>query len=117
MSPEQDQAAQGALRQAIARLQPRAQKVGDAFATTTDELKRTQLRSLVDDYRETLSDLQEALDDWSYEGPEAAAPSFPSAPAVAAPTAITPASAPSSGLIGLLKSLPLLGAILRMLGL
>src|SRR5690606_25817934 len=41
MSPQQNEAAQNAVRQAIARLQPRAQLVEQAFAGTSDELKRT----------------------------------------------------------------------------
>ena len=116
MSPEQNEAALHAIRQAIARLQPRAQRVNEAFGQATDELKKVQLRSLVDDYRETLSDMQEALDDWDYTSPAAAA--------AAAVTSASPVSvpsvavrAPSTGIMGILKSLPVIGPLLRMLGL
>jgi hypothetical protein len=124
MTPQQEQQARAALGHAIARLQPRAQRVEQAFASVKDELKRTQLRQLIDDYRSTLSDLQETLNDWEYNGPEgveasvaasvAARPSFGmSAPASS--VAVVPA--PASGFLAMLKSLPIIGPILRMLGL
>lgn len=121
MTPQQSEQARAALGHAIARLQPRAQRVEQAFGSTRDELKRTQLRSLIDGYRSTLGDLQDALNDWEYNPPETAAtaaaasvsPSFgspsPSA-AIAVPT-------PSSGFMAVLKSLPIIGPLLRMLGL
>jgi hypothetical protein len=125
MTPQQNEAARAAVQYAIARLQPRAQRVEQAFASTRDDLKRTQLRSLVDSYRETLKDLQEALGDWSYNGPEVAAggqsfgqPSF-GAPSFGhgAPTAVAVPAQASGGFLAMLKSLPVIGPILRMLGL
>lgn len=120
MSPQQNEAAIHAVRQAIARLQPRAERVNQTFPQATDELKKVQLRSLVDDYRETLSDMQEALGDWDYTGPESAVaavaavvPGAASVPSTA--LAATPAS--SGGLLFVLKRLPIIGSILRMLGL
>ncbi len=121
MTPQQNQAAILAVQTAIARLQPRAERVNQAFVNTRDELKRTQLRSLVDDYRETLSELQEALSDWDYTGPDnadaamaaGAAPSTPSMPS----TAIATAPANSGGILFVLKRLPVIGNILRLLGL
>lgn len=116
MTPQQNNAAQDAIRQAIQRLQPREQRVQQLFSATRDELKRTQLRSLVDDYRETLSDMREALEDWSYDEPAAA-------PSSAAPSpvnqSLTPpaASAPADGFLAMLKALPIIGPILRALGL
>lgn len=121
MTPQQNQAAIVAVQTAIQRLQPRAERVNQAFANTRDELKRTQLRSLVDDYRETLSELQDALGDWDYTGPDnavagvaaAVAPSAPSMPSAAIATAPTS----SGGLLFVLKRLPIIGSILRLLGL
>ncbi|MGH1348301.1 MAG: hypothetical protein ACRBN8_42490 [Nannocystales bacterium] len=118
MSPQQNEAAIHAVRQAIARLEPRAQRVNQIFPQATDELKKVQLRSLVDDYRETLSDMQEALGDWDYSGPEAAAAVAAAAVvpghAVSVPSvAVRP---PSTGILGVLKSLPLIGTLLRLLG-
>lgn len=117
MSAQQNQAAQAALRQAITRLQPRAQKVNELFGQVSDELQRTQLRSLIDDYRETLADMQSALDDWDHSGPEGA-------PASAGPASAGPSGAlaqqeqqAESGLLAVLKSLPIIGNILRALGL
>jgi len=116
MSPQQNEAALHAIRQAMARLQPRAERVNQAFPQATDELKKVQLRSLIDDYRETLCDMQEALDDWDYSSPVAGA--------VAAVASVSPVSvpavavrAPSTGIMGILKSLPIIGPLLRMLGL
>ncbi len=116
MTPEQNEAAKQVVRHAIERLRPRAERVNQLFPQASDELKKVQLRQLVDDYRETLSDLQEALDDWEYNGPESAV--------VAAVAASSPVSmpavavrAPSTGIMGILKSLPIIGPLLRMLGL
>lgn len=120
MTPQQNQAAMAALQAALGRLQPRAERVNQAFANTRDELKRTQLRSLVDDYRETLSDLQEARSDWDYTGPESlaqevAAAAAPNVPSVAIATPSVPTS--QGGLLFVLKRIPILGNILRLLGL
>ena len=119
MSPQQNEAAIHAVRQALARLQPRAERVNQIFPQAMDELKKVQLRSLVDDYRETLCDMQEALGDWDYTGPETAAAAavaavVPSNPIGVPSVAIRP---PSTGIMGILKSLPIIGSILRMLGL
>lgn len=122
MTPQQNEQARAALGQAIQRLQPRAQRVEQAFGSTRDELKRTQLRSLVDGYRSTLGDLQDALNDWEYNPPETAAsaavasvsPSFGSSSSPAAAIAVP---TPSGGFMSVLKSLPIIGPILRMLGL
>lgn len=127
MTPQQNETAQNAVRKAIARLQPREKMVQQAFAGATDELKRVQLRSLVDDYRETLSDMAEALEDWDYTGPEESqesSASSSSSPSASAPS--SQASAPSTALakpqaesdfMTMLKSLPIIGQILRALGL
>ncbi len=121
MTPQQNTTAQSAVQRAIARLQPREQRVQQAFSSTTDELKRVQLRSLVDDYRETLEDMREALEDWDYSAPEAS--NGPVGATGSAPTMSAPPSTalvkpePASGLLEMLKSLPLLGPLLRMLGL
>lgn len=115
MSAQQNAAAQDAIRKAIARLQPRSEKVNEIFNSVTDELKRVQVRSLIDDYRETLNDMQESLDDWDYSEPEAAS----AAPTASAGSASTDLAATSSsgGFLDVLKKLPIIGAILRMLGL
>ena len=125
MSPAQNEAAQQAIRQAIARVQPRAQRVEQAFQGVRDETKRASIRSLMDDYRQLLEDLTEALEDWDYEGPQAAAgpspaPSSSPAPAAApsAPqTAVAPAKKPDDPILAMLKSLPIIGDLLKMLGL
>lgn len=120
MTPEQDQAAIAAVQYAYQRLQPRAQRVEQTFPQATDELKRVQLRSLMDDYRETLEGLQEAVSDWSYAGPEQASPAAAvnyGAPSVPSVSLATPTPPTSGGLMFVLKRLPLIGNILRMLGL
>ena len=123
MSAQQNEAAQNAIRQAITRLQPRSQKVNEIFAGVTDELKKVQVRSLIDDYRETLNDMQEGLDDWDYSEPEDEASSAPMAAgssgmsAPAASTAITTSGDDGGGFLAMLKRLPIIGNILRMLGL
>ena len=101
-------------------VQPRAERVNQAFSQATDELKKVQLRSLVDDYRVTLSEMQEALGDWDYTPPETAASaavavvggrSVPSAPSVA----MAISTAQSGGLMFVLKRLPIIGNILRVI--
>jgi len=120
MTPQQNQAAIQAVQYAVQRLHPRAERVNQAFPQTTDELKRVQLRSLIDDYRETLEGLQEAVSDWDYTGPDnavaAAAAAVPGAPAVPSSVAVATNAAESGGLMFVLKRIPVLGAILRMLG-
>ncbi len=122
MTPQQNETAQNAVRKAIARLQPREKMAQQAFAGATDELKRVQLRSLVDDYRETLSDMAEALEDWSYTAPE----DSQDAPSSSSSSSSAQTSSPSTalakpqddgGFLAILKSLPIIGPILRALGL
>ncbi|MEC7525990.1 MAG: hypothetical protein VYE22_39275 [Myxococcota bacterium] len=116
MSPAQNDAAKAAVQQAIARLEPRARKVEELFGQVSDELKRTQVRQLIDDYRETLEGMREALGDWEHTGPEAAPPTA-TAPSAPAPASALATPEPENGLIALLKSLPIIGNLLRMLGL
>lgn len=126
MTPAQNDTAQAAVRQAIERLKPRAAKVEELFEAAVDESKKVHLRQLVDDYRETLSDLEETLEDWDYDEPEEedeteeGASTPPSAPSTAGPTSMpAPISKPPStdeGILGILKGLPVIGDILRALG-
>ena len=120
MTPEQNQAAIQAVQYAHQRLSPRAERVNQAFPQTTDELKRVQLRSLMDGYRETLEGLQEAVGDWDYTGPEAAVSAAAAAfgaPAAPSVSLATPTPPSSGGLMFVLRRLPIIGNILRMLGL
>ncbi len=126
MTPQQSEAAQAAIRKALERIAPRAEKVQAAFDEATDELKRTQLRQLIDDYRETLSDMQEALDDWDHTGPEegsgAAMPSAASSASASSSASVAASSSALStsdggGFLAVLKRLPIIGQLLRLLGL
>jgi hypothetical protein len=121
MTPAQSDQSKAALAAAIQRLTPRKPRVEELFRGTSDVTKKTSLRTLLDEYTSLLNDLQEAIDDWSYEGPEnaaapAPAPSMPmaSSPMASPSMAITP---PVSPLIALLKGLPIIGQLLRLLGL
>jgi len=71
---------QAALQRAIQRLAPRKDRVEELFRGTTDVTKKSSLRSLLDSYIEVLNDLQEAVDDWSYEGRESSLESESSTP-------------------------------------
>jgi len=118
MTPQQNEAAQNALRQAMARLQPRVQAVDAAWSNVTDELKRVQVRQLKDDYRELIGDLQEALGDWEYEDPAEVSQRVVAQPTAAAQRMLAQRhQPPQSGLMFVLKRIPILGSILRMLGL
>lgn len=120
MTPQQSDAAQAAIRKALERVAPRAEKVQAAFDEATDELKKVQLRQLIDDYRELQNDMQEALDDWDHEGPEessGASSSVASAPAAASPGSAISTPKEDAGFLAVLKKLPIIGQILRMLGL
>lgn len=122
MTPAQSEQSKAALARAIERLAPRKDRVDELFRGTQDVTKKTSLRSLLDEYTSVLGELQETIDDWSYEGPEGASqdvasapPDFPSA---ASPGSSMTVSEPSSGgLLALLKSLPIIGQILKALGL
>jgi hypothetical protein len=119
MTAAQSAQAQQSVSQAIARLQPRHQRVQQAFQSATDQTKRASLRSLMDDYAQTLEDLQETLDDWDHTPPEeaSAAPAAASATTESTSTEVATAPAQDDGIIGILKSLPVIGDILKMLGL
>jgi len=125
MTPAQSEQSKAALARAIQRLAPRKDRVEELFQGTNDVTKKTSLRSLLDGYRETLNEIQEALGDWDYNGPEqgeqspsfAAGPSFGSGAPVGAPMSMATVQAPSSGFMAILKSLPIIGPLLRMLGL
>lgn len=122
MTPAQSEQGKAAIAKAIQRLAPRKDRVEELFRGTTDVTKKTSLRSLLDTYVSVLGELQEAIDDWSYEGPAgafdgaAAASGFaPSAPSVGSSMVVSQPS--SGGLLELLKSLPIIGPILKALGL
>lgn len=119
MTPTQSDAAEAAVREAIARLTPRAAHVEGLLGAAVDETKRVHLRQLVDDYRETLADLEETLEDWDHDAPE----DTEEEPSVAAPVEAVSVPAPieepsmEDGILGILKGLPVFGDILRALGL
>jgi len=120
MTRAESDAAKAAIRAAIARLQPRSAKVNELFAGVTDETKKVHLRSLIDDYRETLSDMEEVLDEWSYSEPseDSEPAAAPGSPSIASPPSHTPPAAPADeGILGILKGLPVIGDVLKMLGL
>ena len=119
----QDEQARAAVQQAIERLRPRAAHVDGLFEGTTDETKRIQIRQMMDDLRETLSDLEETLEDWDHTGPEQAEADEPSEEAGmqlgsvgSTPAVQAPATVDDSPL-AMLKGLPIIGDLLRMLGL
>lgn len=122
MTPAQSEQSKAALARAIQRLAPRKDRVEELFRGTNDVTKKTSLRSLLDGYIDTLNELQEAIDDWSYEGPASAdagfAPSgFASPSAPSAPSSSMAVTEPQSGFLAFLKSLPIIGQILKALGL
>jgi hypothetical protein len=118
MTPQQNDAARQAVQQAVSRLARRSERVTQVLAEVTDELMRTQARSLADDYRETLDDMREALDEWEHVGPQpAAAPAATPQAAPSPPASDLAAPRPEEGILALLRSLPIIGPILRLLGL
>lgn len=123
MTPAQSEQSKAAMAHAIQRLAPRKDRVEELFRGTNDVTKKTSLRTLLDEYTSVLNDLQEAIDDWSYEGPEeeSAGSAFGSSgfgsSAPAAPSTSTAVTAPPSGFLAFLKSLPIIGQILKALGL
>lgn len=120
MTPEQSEQSKSAIRQAIQRLTPRRARVEQLFHGTQDVTKKTSLRSLLDDYTSVLDELKEALEDWPYQGPPSAADAFASpsfgASAPSVPSAMT-VNVPATGILAILKNLPIIGQILRALGL
>ena len=117
LTPQQNDAAMAAVRNAITRLEPREAQVNALFPQVTDQLKKVNVRQLMDDYRELLSELREALEDWSYEAPGSEEPAAPSgADQAAAIRARHEQKQQDSGIIKILKGLPIIGNILRMLG-
>lgn len=116
MTPAQNETAKAAMQQAIAFLEPRAAKVNELFPQVTDQLKKVQVRQLMDDYRETLNDLRSALEDWEYADPSAPKEESASDRAAAQHAQIMARkNAPETGIFAILKRLPIIGPILRML--
>lgn len=123
LTAPQNEAAQAAIRKAILRLQPRAERASAVCDHVRDEFRRIEARQVIDDYRETLSDAVEVLDEWEYNPPEeAASEPMPASRGTSAsrpttqPTAKAPPAASDGGFMALLKSLPILGDLLRALG-
>ena len=82
------------------------------------------MRSAIQDYTSLVGELETVVDDWdsNFQAPEApssfSAPSSFGAPAASGFSPTPAAIAPSGGgLLGFLKMLPIIGNILRMLGL
>ena len=128
MSPQQSERSKSAIRAAIQRLEPRKNRTEALFGQASDTLKKTQLRTLLDEYVSLLQELDETVSDWSYQGPESSsAASSASASVGGSPSAASAASSASSGsmtttseespLMAILKRLPIIGQILRALGL
>ncbi len=110
--------AKGALERCLGRAREELATRKAAFAPIADKAvpERVKLQSMIQDYTSLVGELEEILEDWDdvYAAPSAS--SAPAAPA-AAPSASTAMEPAGGGLLDLLKSLPIIGNILRALGL
>lgn len=121
MSAAQNEETKAAVQAAITRLEPRGAKVNELFPQIQDQLKQVNVRTLMDSYREALEELKEALDDWEWKDPNAE-PEESLSDRMARERAEREATrdntpANTGGILGILKSLPIIGNILRLLGL
>jgi hypothetical protein len=123
---EQASDCKGAIQRCWNRANERLQTLRAAFAPIQNKAvpERIQMQSAIQDYTSLVGELQSLNNDWdsNFQAPEAAssfsAPSSFGAPAASAFAPTPAAIAPSGGgLIGFLKMLPIIGNILRLLGL
>jgi hypothetical protein len=123
---EQASDCKGAIQRCWNRANERLQTLRAAFAPSQNKAvpERIQMQSAIQDYTSLVGELQTLNNDWdsNFQAPEAAssfsAPSSFGAPAASAFAPAPAAIAPSGGgLIGFLKMLPIIGNILRLLGL
>ncbi|MFK7931822.1 MAG: hypothetical protein AB8H79_26835 [Myxococcota bacterium] len=132
LSAEQAEEALGDIQRALNRSRERLATHEAAFEPIRDKAvpERVKMQSLIQDYTSMVETLEEIVEEWDPAEPESAEPEAPpagrsaasshSAPSSAAQApAAQPPAAPSSdgGLMDTLKALPIIGDILRALGL
>ncbi|MEO0324836.1 MAG: hypothetical protein AAF447_17875 [Myxococcota bacterium] len=122
MDREQADEAKGAIARCLNRAREALATRQAAFAPIANKAvpERVKLQSMIQDYTSLVGELEEILEEWDdiYQAPEAAA--APSAPASSGMEQASPSTAmepAGGGLLDLLKSLPIIGNILRALGL
>ncbi len=123
LTPEQASDAEGAIGRCLGRGREQLATLQAAFAPIANKAvpERVKMQSQIQDYTSLVETLSEILEEWNdnYSAPSAspAMPSFGGG-APSAPTGIQPANGGGDGgILELLKSLPVIGNILRMLGL
>ncbi len=121
LTPAQSQDLKGSIERCLNRGRETLATHQAAFAPIRDKAvpERVHMQSRIQDYTSLVEELSEIVEEWddNYAAPGGADDSSSSAPAAAAAHAIAPTSPASGGLIAILKNLPIIGTIVRLLGL
>lgn len=122
LSREQADDAKGAMSRCLNRAREKLQTLEAAFAPIRDKAvpERVHMQSAIQDYTSLVEDLTDRLNDWDEslnfdDGSSASASSSSSAMVAHGGGSVTQRES-SGGFLAFLKSLPIIGAILRALG-
>lgn len=124
LTPEQASDAKGNIARCLGRAREHLATLQAAFAPIADKAvpERVKMQSQIQDYTSLIEELSEVESEWdeNYQAPSAGgAPAAAAAAMGASPSpssAIAPASS-SGGFLDILKKIPIIGNIIRMLGL
>ncbi len=121
LSPEQSEDIKGSLERCLGRAREQLATHQAAFAPIRDKAvpERVRMQAAIQDFTSLVEELGEIIEEWddNYSAPEAGG-AIGAASSAAQSTGLAAPAAPSGGgFLAMLKSLPVIGNILRMLGL
>ncbi|MEM1416493.1 MAG: hypothetical protein AAGH15_16400 [Myxococcota bacterium] len=119
LSAEQASDAKGAIARCLARAKEALATREAAFAPIANKAvpERVPMQSAIQDYRSLTEELEEILAEWDENAAEPSSPGSAPSMSPSAPSPGTAMEPVGGGLLELLKSLPIIGNILRALGL
>ena len=123
LSAAESSDSEGAIGRCLARGQEHLANLRAAFAPIADKAvpERVKMQSAIQDYTSLTEELRDMLEEWedNYSAPERGAlpTAIPTGNGGPGSVALRPTGDESGGFLDLLKKLPIIGPILRMLGL
>ena len=126
LTPEQAAESKGNMERCLGRAREQLATVEAAFAPIADKAvpERVRMQSQIQDYRSLVEEMSEWISEWddNYQAPSSNTGGVEAAASMAGGgggggSAIQPSSSGGGGFLDMLKSLPVIGNILRLLGL